>query len=117
MQQTGEMGPDVTIHPDQLAINVPPSGGIARFTADDEIAAYRAQFGEDKTREQMEAAKRANECTCGKQAAADTVRRADDLKPKKIHGSQHVPGCPRFTKLIALRHHATEAEVKRGFAE
>lgn len=115
MQQTEEWGSDVTIHPDQLAIDVPPSGGIARFTADDEIAAYRAQFGEEKTREQMEAAKRAKECTCGKQKAANEQRRLEGHKPKKIQGPQHVPGCPRFTKLTALRHHADEAEVKRGF--
>lgn len=105
----------MTIHPDQLAIDVPPSGGIARFTADDEIAAYRAMFGEEKTRAQMEAAKKANECTCGKQKAADEVRAREQLKPKKIQGAQHLPGCPRYTKLTALRHHADEAEVRRGF--
>lgn len=103
------------IHPDQLAIEVPPSGGIARFTADDEIAAYRTMFGEDKTREQMELAKKAHECTCGKQQAADQARAVEKLKPKKIQGAQHLPGCPRYTKLTALRHRADEAEMRRGF--
>lgn len=103
------------VHADQLAIEVAPSGGIARFTADDEIAAYRAMFGEEKTREQMEAAIKANECTCGKQRAADESRAREGLKAKKIQGAQHLPGCPRFTKLTALRHKADEAEVRRGF--
>ena len=116
MEAEEEWGREVTIHPNQLAIEVPPSGGIARFTADDEIAAYRAMFGEDKTREQMEAAKRAKSCSCGKQASANAERAKEHLAPKQIKGSQHLPGCPKYTKIAAVRHVADEAEVKRGFA-
>lgn len=115
MQQADEWSEPVTVHPDQLAIDVPPSGGIARFTADDEIAAYRAMFGPEKTQQQLDAAKRAKECTCGKQAAFNEQRRLEGKGKKKITGSQHMPGCPRFTKIAAVRHYADEAEVRRGF--
>lgn len=84
---------------EQLSIDVTPSpNAVGRWTVDHEIESYRKLMGEDTAERQRALAKVAKDCTCGRQETADAKARNENLKPKRLLGWEHVPGCNSYSR-------------------
>lgn len=84
---------------EQLSIEVTPApNAIGRWTVDHEIETYRRLMGDETVERQRQLARDSKDCTCGKQEEANVKALAEDMKPKKLLGWEHIPGCNSYSR-------------------
>lgn len=104
------------VHRDQITIPVPSApGAVGRWTGDEEINAYKEQFGEDAALEQHRRAELEAACNCGEQEKENIIASHERRKAQRVLGHKHLAGCKAFRAIPKSHHTPTEEDVKRGW--